>query len=117
MFVNQQLEDLELRKRALISRSAVQRAMLQVECVRLQPYLECLDTGAKIAKKARPIWLAGAGLLGLLLTARAKKLRALLPTAFVAWKAVKKGLAIWRIWHESPEPDSTPETSAVAEEG
>jgi len=113
MFVDQQLEDLELRKRALIARSDVQRAMLQVECIRLRPYLEYVDAGAKMVKKVRPIWLAGASVLGLLVARRVKKLATVVPTALLAWKVIKKGLAMWR---ESSRPGDAPATPAAPDE-
>jgi hypothetical protein len=98
MFVDDQLEWLELRRRALIARSEVQRAMLQLECVRLRPYIEHIDSGTKILKKMRSLWLVAAPALGVLLATRWRKLTTWVPTGVVAWKAIRK---VWSIWNRS----------------
>lgn len=98
MFVSEDQERLELRRRALIARSDVQRAMLQLECVRLRPYLDCLDSGTEILKKTRPFWLVAVPALGVLLASRWRKLTTWVPTGVVAWKAARK---VWSMWNDS----------------
>ena len=96
MFVDEEQEQLELRRQALIAHNEVQRAMLQVECVRLRPYLDHIDSGTEILKKTRPFWLVAIPALGILLGTRWRKLATWVPTGVVAWKTIRKVWSIWR---------------------
>jgi YqjK-like protein len=98
MFVDEELERLELRRRALIAQSAVQRAMLQLECARLRPCLDRIDGGTEILKKTRRFWLVAVPALGVLLATRWRKLTTWVPTGVVAWKTIRK---VWSMWSHS----------------
>ena len=111
MFVDEELELLELRRHALIARSELQRAMLQLECVRLQPYLDHIDSGAEILKKTRPIWLVAIPALGVLLGTRWRKLATWVPTGVVAWKTIRK---VWSIWNRSVGQSTEAEAASSA---
>jgi len=103
MFVDEELERLELRRQALISQCEVQRAMLQLECVRLRPYLDHIDSGTEILKKTRPFWLVAVPALGVLLGTRWRKLTTWIPTGVVAWGAIRK---LWSLWNHSKDQPS-----------
>jgi hypothetical protein len=64
------MNDLELRKQALLLESEVQRARLKADLRRLEGSLGWLDSAAALARSARP-WLWGGGALAGLLIARA----------------------------------------------
>ena len=95
MFVGEEAERLELRRRALIAQSDVQRAMLQLECVRLRPYLDHIDSGTEILKKTRPFWLVAVPALAVLLGTRWRKLTTWVPSGVVAWNTIRK---VWSMW-------------------
>jgi hypothetical protein len=98
MFVGEELERLELRRRALIAQSEVQRAMLQLECIRLRAYLDDIDSGTEILKKTRPFWLVAVPALGILLGSRWRRLTTWVPTGIIAWKTIRK---VWSMWSHS----------------
>jgi hypothetical protein len=96
MFATETLDDVRRRKRALVAQSEVHRAMLQLEFVRLRPYVAYFETGASLYKKSRPLWMVVAPVIGLWATRRLQRGLAWLPTAFVVWKTARKGLTLWR---------------------
>jgi len=96
MFITENLTEIRQRKQAVIAHIDLQRAMLQLEMLRLRPYLGYLDTGARLVRTARPVWLAGAPLLGFWAIRRLRKMGSWLPSAFIAWGTIQKGLAFWR---------------------
>jgi hypothetical protein len=96
MFATETLDDIQRRKRLLVAQSDVHRAMLQLEFVRLRPYLAYLETGASLYKKSRPLWVFAAPVIGLWATRRLKRGLTWLPTVFVVWKTIQKGLTLWR---------------------
>jgi YqjK-like protein len=115
MFVDKELQRLELRRRALIAQSEVQRAMLRLECVRLRPYLDHIDTGTEIFQKIRPYWLVALPALGALLGSRWRKLTTWVPTGVVAWGAIRK---IWSMWSRSKSQltESVPASPAATDQ-
>jgi hypothetical protein len=96
MFATEMLDDVRQRKRALVARSDVHRAMLQLEFVRLRPYVACFEKGVSLYKKSRPLWTVAAPVIGLWATRCLKRGLTWLPTAFVVWKTAQKGLTLWR---------------------
>lgn len=115
MFVNEELERLELRRRALIAQSEVQRAMLQLECVRLQPYLDHVDTGVDVLKKAHPFWLLAAPALGALFATQWRRVATWIPTGIVAWRTIRK---LWTVWkgHKERTAEGASTNSATTEQ-
>jgi hypothetical protein len=111
MFVDEDQAWLELRRRALIDRSEVQRAMVQLECVRLRPYLDKIDRGTEILKKTRRFWLVAVPALGVLLGARWRKLTTWVPTGVVAWKTIRK---LWSMWNHSKDQSTEDAVSSGA---
>jgi hypothetical protein len=111
MFVDEEQEQLELRRRALIAQSEVQRTMLQLECVHLRPYVDHIDSGAEILKKIRRFWLLAVPALGVLLGTRWRKLATWVPTGVVAWKTIRK---VWSMWRHSAGQSTEGEAASPA---
>jgi hypothetical protein len=116
MFATETLDDIRRRKRVLVARSDVHRAMLQLEFVRLRPNLAYLETGANLFKRSRPLWMVAAPVIGLWVARRLKPVVTWLPTAFVVWKTAQKGLALWRRFQQSLSSSEGSITPAVAVE-
>jgi hypothetical protein len=116
MFATETLDEIRRRKRALVAQSDLQRAMLRLEVVRLQPYLEYMDTGANLFRKARPIWTVAPPLLGLWAALRLKRAISWLPSAFLVWKLARKGLGLWKKLQQSPSNEDTARTATAIEE-
>jgi hypothetical protein len=117
MFTNETLEELEHHKQALIAKSGVHRAMLELQVTQLRPYVEYVDTGVSLFKTARPLWKIASPLLGLWLARRLNKVAGWVPSAFVGWKIVRKGMTLWRSFQQgaTPEDIDAPVTSMFPE--
>lgn len=107
MFVDVQLEQLDLRRKALIAQSELQRAVLQLECIRLQPYIERVDTGVGIFNKARSFWMVAAPALGAVFATQWRKAATWVPSGLVAWRTVRR---LWSLWKRHKKQSAVEQT-------
>jgi hypothetical protein len=105
MFTTEALKELEQRKEALVAQSDIRRAMLELESARIQPYLGYIDTGVNFFKKSHPIGAFLTPLLGLWAARRLKKVADWIPSALLAWRAIFKGMALWRSFQQGTTPE------------
>jgi hypothetical protein len=113
MFTAETLEELEQRKQALVAKSDVHRAMLELQVAQLRPYVEYVDTGVNLFRRARPLWKIGSPLLGLWAARRLTKVAGWVPSAFLGWKIIRKGMSLWRSFQQT----NTPEDMAAPADG
>ena len=86
MFGNGELARLTVRKAELLAASEAHRQELLANCARLQPVLAKVETGVRLARRIRPLLLAGAPLLGFWAARRGRG---------GAWKKLRVG---WQVW-------------------
>jgi hypothetical protein len=113
MFTTEALKELEQRKRALVKQSDIRRAMLELQCARLEPYLGYIDKGVGFFRKPHPVWAFAAPFLGVWAARRLKKVADWIAPAFLSWKAIRKGMELWQNFQQShvPGPSAEPPES------
>lgn len=83
------LTELQDRKRLLVLRADLHRALLQAECTNIRERLRWVNETRDKMQSASPWLIVGAGALGLLIASRWRKLSKWVPGALAAWRTVQ----------------------------